>query len=449
MHHELPERLDIAWYRARARELHRSVQAGNAESQQRVEEAIGRRPIFKLADAQHVIALEHGFAHWADFKRWVETRSPEPKVGRIGRAPVSTYERRAQQLIEQVRAADADAVRRVRHHIPRLAEFAGSDLAAADARIVVAREYGFLTWRDLVVHVQKAIDEHEERPDGDLGVAFELIRDGDVDGLRRMLDADPSLVRATYKGAATTMLEAIAQPDVFGKHLEVELGIDRRIVSLLIERGSELEGPLNLGACFNRAELVRMLLKGGARQVASPIWGITPLQAAVYHGAREAGDLLAADLLVPDAVYTVAGTGRLDRLDGWFDSDGVLKPAAMRLRPNVADVGWPPAPPRRNEPQDVLDEAFAMAAFNGRLDAMERLLSLGASVNGSLHLGLTGLHLAAIRRRLDVAQWLVQHGANLAARDSIHDGTPLGWAERNARGTSIEAYLRACSANSG
>ena len=105
MHHELPERLDIAWYRARARELHRSVQAGNAESQQRVEEAIGRRPIFKLADAQHVIALEHGFAHWADFKRWVETRSPEPKVvGRIGRAPVSTYERRAQQLIEQERS---------------------------------------------------------------------------------------------------------------------------------------------------------------------------------------------------------------------------------------------------------------------------------------------------------------------------------------------------------
>ncbi len=46
MHHELPERLDVAWYRARARELQRSIQANNAESRQRVEEAIGRRPTF-------------------------------------------------------------------------------------------------------------------------------------------------------------------------------------------------------------------------------------------------------------------------------------------------------------------------------------------------------------------------------------------------------------------
>ena len=86
MHHELPERLNVAWYRARARELQRSVQAGNADSQQRVEQSIGRRPTFRLADAQHVIALEHGFGHWADFRRWVETRSPELKVGRMSLA---------------------------------------------------------------------------------------------------------------------------------------------------------------------------------------------------------------------------------------------------------------------------------------------------------------------------------------------------------------------------
>ena len=166
MHHELPERLNVAWYRARARELQRSVQAGNANSRQRVEEVIGRRSTFKLADAQHVIALEHGFGHWADFRRWVETRSPEPKVGRIGRAPVSTYEQRAHKLVAQVRAGDADALRRVRHHVPRLAQFTGRELALADARIVVAREYGFLTWRNLVGYVQAAIDKHEEHPAG-------------------------------------------------------------------------------------------------------------------------------------------------------------------------------------------------------------------------------------------------------------------------------------------
>src|SRR5262249_31948806 len=112
-----------------------------------------------------VIALEHGFARWADFKRWVETREPEPKVGRIGRAPVSSYEERAERLAKQGRAGDADALRRGRHHVPKLADFAGTAVALSDARIVIAREYGFPTWRELTVHVQKAIDEYQEQPD--------------------------------------------------------------------------------------------------------------------------------------------------------------------------------------------------------------------------------------------------------------------------------------------
>jgi hypothetical protein len=36
-----------------------------------------------------------------------------------------------------------------------------------------------------------------------------------------------------------------------------------------------------------------MLLKAGANATCTEIWGITPLQSAVYHGARETADLLA------------------------------------------------------------------------------------------------------------------------------------------------------------
>ncbi|HEY3061965.1 MAG TPA: hypothetical protein VGL99_23560 [Chloroflexota bacterium] len=214
MHHELPERLDVEWYRKRARELLRAYHAADASACERVNDVVCVRSPVRLSDTQHVIAIEHGFARWADFKHWLETRSPEPPVGRIGRAPLSTYAQRAQQLVEE--ASTSEAIRRVRAQVPRLAE------------------------------------------------AFELIRAGDVDGLGRLLDADPDLARTQYKGAAATMLEAIAQPDVFGQHLGIELGVDRRMVELLIERGSELNTPLNLAACFNRAELVRMLLDAGA-----------------------------------------------------------------------------------------------------------------------------------------------------------------------------------------
>jgi hypothetical protein len=392
------------------------------------------RERFRLSDAQWVIAQEHGYRSWGEFARWLETRKLEPPVGRIGLEPASTYEEQANRLAASAAAGDDGAVRRVREHVPRLVGFAGGALDPAHARLVVAREYGFPTWRDLVFYVEKAIREHGGQREGSELVlaALDAIRAGDVGRLAGLLDLHPELAREVHAGAWSTLLEAIAQPDVVGDRLGTELGVDPRVVELLIERGSALDGPLNLAACFNRAELVRMLLDAGGD--ARPIWGMTPLQTAIYHGAAEAGDLLAPVALVPDAPYVAAATGRLDALDGWFDGRGELRPGAFANRPNLTDVGWPPAPPPREDPQEVLDEAFAFAAYNGRIAAMERLLERGASVDGSAHLGLTALHLAVVRQRLDVARWLLERGADPGLRDGIHDGTPLGWAEHEAAG---------------
>src|SRR5206468_11393005 len=100
MHHELPARLDLEWYRKQAKELVRGWREREPDAVERVEEALGERAHdrFGLSDAQWVIAAEHGYRSWADFKRWVETREPEPPVGRIGRRPVGWYEERALML---------------------------------------------------------------------------------------------------------------------------------------------------------------------------------------------------------------------------------------------------------------------------------------------------------------------------------------------------------------
>jgi hypothetical protein len=438
MHHELPQRLDLDWYRRRARDLVRAYWRNELEARERV----GEQPRFQLADAQRLIALEHGYRNWSDFTRWLASRSSEPPVGRIGRAPLSTYHARAQQLVDAVVSGDDDAVRRVRAHVPRLSNFAGRALGLREARLVIAREYGFLTWRDLLTYAQRAIDLHQDTPSGRLAEAFALIRQSDIAGLRHLLDEHPDLVLARYRGAATTMLEAIAQPDVFGKRLGVELGVDRRIVELLIERGGKLDAPLNLAACFNRAELVRLLLDAGAAVDDTQIWGITPLQTAVYHGAREAADLLAKVAIVPDALYIAAGAGRMEHVAKWFSVDGSLHQSALHVRPNLADIGWPPAPPPRYEPQQVLNEAFGLAAFSGRLEPMQYLLEHGADINGGVHLGLTAAHLAVMNQRLETLRWLVDHGIDLSRRDGIHHGTPLGWAEHNSAGSLVHQYLR-------
>jgi len=53
----------------------------------------------------------------------------------------------------------------------------------------------------------------------------------------------------------------------------------------------------------------------------------------------------------------------------------------------------------------------------------------------------TPLHHAAVSGSLETVKLLVGVGADLTARDSIHEETPLGWAEY-AKHTAIAAYLR-------
>jgi hypothetical protein len=387
MHHELPARLDLEWYRKQAKELVRAWRAKEPEAVERVEEALGDRAHerFQRSDAQWVIATEHGYRSWADFRRWVETREPELPVGRIGRRPVAWYEERAQLLM-------------LEHGTPLREE-----------KLTVAHEYGFPTWRDLVHHVEKAIRDHEEQPGGELGRAYELMRGGDVDAFATLLDEKPELVSERYQGAASTLLEALAQPE----NHDVEL----RFAELLVERGSELEEPLGLAACFNHVPLVRLLLDAGARQTPSRIWGITPLQAAVYHGSKEAGDLLE---LAPDAFYLAAGAGRIDRLEQGFEE-------RHEPRPNLTDVGWPPFEPEPGG-QAILEEAFALAAYNGRVDAMEFLLERGASVRGRAH-GTTALRFAVIARRRDVLDWLDAHGAVVGIGDAF-EAASATWGQR-------------------
>lgn len=235
--------------------------------------------------------------------------------------------------------------------------------------------------------MQRAIEEYEERPPGELGRAFDLMRANDYEAFRSLLDEHPELVHETYRGASTTLVSALAQPEQH--HVQL------RFAELLVERGADLREALNLAACFNHAPLVRLLAEAGAPQGPSEIWGLTPMQAAVYHGSREAADLLE---LTPNAFYLAAGAGRIDALD-----------SAEPLRPNLTDVGWPPAELEQGR-QAILDEAFALAAYNGRIEMLEELLRRGARLRGRAH-GMTALRFAVIARRRDVIDWLVERGA--------------------------------------
>ena len=88
-----------------------------------------------------------------------------------------------------------------------------------------------------------------------------------------------------------------------------------------------------------------------------------------------------------------------------------MRSAALALRPSLANVGWPPGPPPRDDPHEALDEALALAAYNGRLEMMEWLLSRGARVDGTTQLGMTARQLAGLAERSEVVRWLDDRGA--------------------------------------
>lgn len=331
----------------------------------------------------------------------------------------------AKALARAFRAANPEAIERAQ---AVLGGRAHDRFQLSDAQHVVAVEHGYRTWPELK---HAAAGQREGTPDA--LAALDRIRRGDADGLRSLLEQHPALAARVHNGAWGTLLEAIAQPDVVGDNLGVELGVDPRVVEVLIEHAAELDGALNLAACFNRAELVRMLIDAGAEPAPAPAKGLTHLETALYHGAREAAEMLAARAISPYALWSVAALGRIDLLPSFVDSDGRLRPEAGAHRPNLSDVGWTPAARPADDEQTILDEALGHAAHNGRDDAVIWLLDHGADVDGRPYLDFTALHFAVQFGHSSTVRLLVERGADLNIRERIHDGTPLDWAKHGAR----------------
>jgi hypothetical protein len=99
--------------------------------------------------------------------------------------------------------------------------------------------------------------------------------------------------------------------------------------------------------------------------------------------------------------------------------------------------------------------ALVLSALNGKAEALVRLIAVGGDVNRpseDLYAHATPLHHAVCSGDLDSVRALVEAGAELAAKDTAFDATPLGWAEhyqeqhagdeRRVQYDQIAAYLR-------
>src|SRR5262245_26157029 len=79
------------------------------------------------------------------------TSSQSPNRILPARPSLDSLRKQAKKLVREVAAETADAIARVRLHLPGWAP----PLMVRDAQLVVAREYGFSGWKDLREEVMK------------------------------------------------------------------------------------------------------------------------------------------------------------------------------------------------------------------------------------------------------------------------------------------------------
>lgn len=400
------------------------------------------------------------------------------------RTEVAYYEDRARGLVTAWGSGLPEALRVIAAVHPGFAgrspaEVASGPFTEADARAVVALQHGFPDWAAFVAHIHRLAADAADpaRPVEPFLAAFRAIEAGDAAALGAALDAHPDLARARGTNGNTLLHLAAGCRALVCARLLLARGADADAAN---DRGST---PLHQAAYGDQPELAEALLAAGARLSATAYGdGGTPLVWALFWGHRGVGAILAQRGVTPANLRAAAGSGALALLESLFTPAGGLRPEAGAgrgfYRPHTGFPEWTP----RDDPQEVLDEAFVYACRNGQLAAMEALLRHGARIEadpyrgtgliwaaavgqaaavawlldhgagvdargtfgGPTHgQGVTALQIAAQAGHLGVVELLLQRGADPRARDDLHGGDAAGWAEQGGeRAAAVLALLR-------
>jgi hypothetical protein len=414
-HFELPAHPDLEYYRKQAKHLLRSYEAGEAAARDRAAEVLGDRAAgrFLLSDAQFVLAQEHGFRTWAEFRADIQDQraTGDRPVSRLRGRGAGDYASSADSLLNELRRGDPGALRRLRANVPRYAAATGAATAELrDARLIVARELGFPTWRELVAGAEKAQSDDEERKETWRRMRPEA---------EALLAGDTARLARLTPGQAGTLLQMLARRELLGTTLGEGLGVPRAAVDVLIGKATSLDQLLPQAVRSGRVEYVRLLLGAGA-DPGTQAGGNTPLEAAIYFGLTQMVDLLAEHGIVPGALWTYAACGRLDLVRACFDADGRLRPDAARPRPELADFFPIPARnPVTDEPEQLMAEAFVHACQHGRTEVVRWFLDRGLDPDVAPYFGRTGLVWAVMAQQPEVAGLLMERGADPARGDDL------------------------------
>jgi len=198
--------------------------------------------------------------------------------------------------------------------------------------------------------------------------------------------ADPNALSWAYGGQCTTMALLVSSTP------PAQAGVQVPLVETLIDYGASV-APAGEGN-----------------------W-TSPVETALVFGKHDAAQALVRRGAPIESLAAAAGLGRIEDV--------------KRMLPSAED-------------QDR-HRALALAAQSGQADAVRVLLDAGEDPNRfnppGTHSHTPPIHQAIAAGHLDVVKLLVDRGARLDIKDTIHQGTPLGWAKYCDK-PAIAEYLR-------
>lgn len=270
--------------------------------------------------------------------------------------------------------------------------------------------------------------------------AIAAIKTGDVEKLKALVAADPSLATSRSTVSHPTLLQCLV---LDGKNKPNA----RAMAEVLIDAGADVNEPLVAAGSINNRAVAELLIDRGAAVDGTGGW--SPLEEALYWNNQDVVALLLARGAKIQNLRTAAGLGRTDLIENYFNADGSLKPEAGKINwpwggldsiaaSNHDAAGQKSLSDRVNswsqDRQGIIDNAFVYACMHGHIDAAQLLLAKGAQINaipGGFDYAGTGLHYAAFNGHRAMVQFLLEHGADRNVKDTKVGSTPAGWAEYN------------------
>jgi Ankyrin repeats (many copies) len=152
---------------------------------------------------------------------------------------------------------------------------------------------------------------------------------------------------------------------------------------------------------------------------------------------------------LPNDLPHAAGLGDLSRVKQWFDESGApalgdvenhypCSPYMPKDRVEEYARQWGPLSQQR-----VLDVALAWSVINSHLDVADFLLQHGADINTtwSSHEPASILHELVWHRNYEAMQFLIDRGIDMTIKDHRWNGTARGWAEHAAADGKLAHWL--------